>query len=443
MKAGNHIAGGVVFTGFFASLWNINIFASADTLVFAGIFSIIPDIDHTKSLIGKSFYPLARWIDRRYGHRTITHSLLFLVFLSFISFTLERYFSESYTYSTILFFSVLSHFILDMITVQGIPLCYPFYRNPCVIPGNPSMRINTNDKRAELIAFALFVLVGFTAIDLFQQGFWTSYNRAFGTLMHLNSENHNSKNLLMCEYDYIKNGQNFEGVGFVIETSNNKAVIFAENQIIRLNKKDNATTINHVKPIPTFQEKKVNEIGFFNISYDSLRAIVQNKIISGQIQSNQQIQYIENNITKQKSLLKLEHVYNFQFSPLVDSSDLSIQEQITLNELKLKERESQHLQEKEALKRLKNKLKECRRKVDKTNDLYTVNSLKSQIIDLKSIIKKKEKNIKNHTSDPYILYKIECLKRKQEKNKIVYSGILTHPVITPDAKKLAQNFTDR
>jgi len=65
MKAPNHIAGGICFTGFFASLWNINIFESADTLAFTAIACILPDIDHTRSLIGKTVYPLARWIDKK------------------------------------------------------------------------------------------------------------------------------------------------------------------------------------------------------------------------------------------------------------------------------------------------------------------------------------------------------------------------------------------
>jgi inner membrane protein len=35
------------------------------------------------------------------------------------------------------YFSVLSHLIFDMVTLAGIPLFYPFYKNPCVLPANP------------------------------------------------------------------------------------------------------------------------------------------------------------------------------------------------------------------------------------------------------------------------------------------------------------------
>jgi inner membrane protein len=85
MSGTNHIAGGLLFTGIFASFWNINIFSDAGLLGLTVLGSVLPDIDHTKSPIGKLFWPLSRYLDTRYGHRTITHSLLFLVFISLFS----------------------------------------------------------------------------------------------------------------------------------------------------------------------------------------------------------------------------------------------------------------------------------------------------------------------------------------------------------------------
>jgi inner membrane protein len=74
MTAPNHITGGIVF-GLFCSFFSINIFASP---VFISVLfgSLLPDIDHTKSWIGKSVYPIAKWISRNYGHRTL-HSIFF------------------------------------------------------------------------------------------------------------------------------------------------------------------------------------------------------------------------------------------------------------------------------------------------------------------------------------------------------------------------------
>ena len=88
----NHIAGGVAFTGIFSSFNNVNIFEEPEYLFCTIFFSMLPDVDHTKSVIGKAFYPLARWLDRRHGHRTLTHSLLALVCLFVLVYALESFF---------------------------------------------------------------------------------------------------------------------------------------------------------------------------------------------------------------------------------------------------------------------------------------------------------------------------------------------------------------
>jgi inner membrane protein len=78
MTSPNHIAGGIVITGILSSLWNINIFANPFSIIITVFGSLLPDIDHTKSLIGKLFFPISKQIAKKYGHRTITHSLFFL-----------------------------------------------------------------------------------------------------------------------------------------------------------------------------------------------------------------------------------------------------------------------------------------------------------------------------------------------------------------------------
>jgi inner membrane protein len=59
MTAPNHITGGIVFTGLFCSFFSINIFASPVFISVTILGSLLPDIDHTKSWIGKSVYPIA------------------------------------------------------------------------------------------------------------------------------------------------------------------------------------------------------------------------------------------------------------------------------------------------------------------------------------------------------------------------------------------------
>ena len=50
------------------------------------IGSQFPDIDTTTSTIGKIFFPISSWIEDRYPHRTITHSLIATAAITAVSF---------------------------------------------------------------------------------------------------------------------------------------------------------------------------------------------------------------------------------------------------------------------------------------------------------------------------------------------------------------------
>jgi inner membrane protein len=59
MSGINHVAGGVVFTGILGSFWNVNLFERVEYLVVCVVCSLLPDIDHTKSLMGRIFFPIS------------------------------------------------------------------------------------------------------------------------------------------------------------------------------------------------------------------------------------------------------------------------------------------------------------------------------------------------------------------------------------------------
>jgi membrane-bound metal-dependent hydrolase YbcI (DUF457 family) len=61
MTAPNHIIGGIVITGLFGSFLNLNILASPIFIASTIFGSLIPDIDYTKSMIGKVFRPISKY----------------------------------------------------------------------------------------------------------------------------------------------------------------------------------------------------------------------------------------------------------------------------------------------------------------------------------------------------------------------------------------------
>lgn len=95
--------------------------------VLAVIGSLLPDIDHPKSRVGRLCPPLTHAISSIFGHRGITHSLFALVGVTLLAFAA----------GDILFGAVgalcigyLSHLAADFLTHAGIPLLWPAINHP-------------------------------------------------------------------------------------------------------------------------------------------------------------------------------------------------------------------------------------------------------------------------------------------------------------------------
>lgn len=119
MQAATHLALagliGVTATGFGADLD----VASGASLA---VGSLLPDIDTTHSGLGKFVKPISGVIERKLGHRTLTHSLLGLVTLALVSSWLLLVHPPVYPW---LLVGYASHVVLDTANVVGVPLLWP------------------------------------------------------------------------------------------------------------------------------------------------------------------------------------------------------------------------------------------------------------------------------------------------------------------------------
>ena len=286
MTAPNHIVGGITLTGICGGFLGVNILESPfylATIIFA---AQLPDIDHTKSIIGLTFYPIAKYLNRSYGHRTITHSLVALILLSLLAGMASNYFAGHRTHGTIFFLAYLSHLVLDMTTVQGVPLFYPFLKNPCVVPGDPKMRFESGNLRTETMAFFFFIAMGVFMQPLMKDGWWTTYNRALGSMKHLYSEFRKSEDLLEVEYIGHKGSDRVVGKGYVIQAATEKAILLQQGKFFALDKKE--FVIEKVIPTHTGRKYFYKNQTFVNIHLDSLNALCLDQLITKiEIHSNQ------------------------------------------------------------------------------------------------------------------------------------------------------------
>ena len=119
------------------------ILGAADPLVLgmAIVGSQLPDIDTTTSTIGQIFYPVAAWIERRYPHRTITHSFLATGAIAVVALPIG-YVSGHLLAAAALPLGHLLATFSDCFTKQGVQLFFP-YPAWCISVSNPQRRLKT------------------------------------------------------------------------------------------------------------------------------------------------------------------------------------------------------------------------------------------------------------------------------------------------------------
>jgi inner membrane protein len=104
--------------------------------------SQIPDMDTSTSSIGQILWPISRWIEKRYPHRSITHSLLFTVGLGVISIAIWWKYQIDVKVAIALPLGHLLACFSDTFTKAGVQLFWP---SPlwCVFGLNPKRRLTT------------------------------------------------------------------------------------------------------------------------------------------------------------------------------------------------------------------------------------------------------------------------------------------------------------
>lgn len=137
MNYKTHVMGGVLL-GLLPVLSTSNILNiemnkdAATFLIYMGsivVGSMLPDIDHSGSYIGRRLKPLAKLINTTLGHRGATHSPFLILLFSCILHLLNKLIWVNLPLHIIivgLFIGMMSHVFLDLLTKEGVPFLYPF-----------------------------------------------------------------------------------------------------------------------------------------------------------------------------------------------------------------------------------------------------------------------------------------------------------------------------
>ena len=121
--------------------------------------SLLPDIDTGASLVGRALPFVSSRIERRFGHRTATHSAACIGLLALVGLPLAAHEADLYV---CLLVGYASHSFLDTVTVNGVMLFYPFSAVKCVFPlevNNPSRyRVQTGGRADRALGIFRLIL---------------------------------------------------------------------------------------------------------------------------------------------------------------------------------------------------------------------------------------------------------------------------------------------
>ena len=134
--------------------------------VLAAVASVLPDLDLPPSKIGRLFWFVSVPLERRFGHRTLTHSVLGIAALALLALPL-------WWIGPLYFWAVVggywSHLWIDMVNVRGVDLFWPSAVR-VVTPGNRHWRLQVGSK-AEMILLAMLLALTVALYPLSHLGF--------------------------------------------------------------------------------------------------------------------------------------------------------------------------------------------------------------------------------------------------------------------------------
>jgi inner membrane protein len=162
MNYKTHINGGALIGLYISSQIPNNHILSA-SIFFGGAIlgSLLPDIDHKNSYIGKKTKGVSKAINKIAGHRKLFHAPLIYLLLYSIVFGMITL-KSLLVGVTGIFCGILSHLILDSFTIGGLPWFYPFSKKRFSL-----CNIKTNSKLEDILCGILICVNIIVLLDMF------------------------------------------------------------------------------------------------------------------------------------------------------------------------------------------------------------------------------------------------------------------------------------
>ena len=230
MRAPTHVAFGLLtVTGAF-SLASVSLHRDLSAVGLTILGSLLPDLDSPQSTLGRLLPFISTRIERKWGHRTVTHCLLALAALSVLALPLALYHLAGYA---ALLIGFTSHLLADCATKTGLALLHP---NPalCEFPGSDRFRIQTGSL-AELILLVVLILLLILAFPLSQMGgLWRAlrYLAATPSMAYSDYREASTETSLRFKGRWRLSRQPVEGEALILDGSPARFVIAFNGEVL-------------------------------------------------------------------------------------------------------------------------------------------------------------------------------------------------------------------
>ena len=312
MTAPTHIAFGLLTVAGSFSLFSMSFHRNLPAVACAIIGSLLPDVDSPNSSIGRVMPFASIPIERRWGHRTITHSLLCMLALSVVTLPLLAW--QSACYAAIIL-GYMSHLIADSATKSGVPLFYP-YPAVCVFPGSARYRVKTGSLMGEGVVFVVVIMLLMVFMPISSMGgIWRSFRYLMATpsAAYADYRRANTETYLNFEGQWRHTREKVRGKALILDAKPAWFWIFFDGRVLTCGE-HGAILPDKVRVEATDRPVRIQTIRLKDATYQELvERIPENSFVSGQLEADASFE-VEEEVALGSAVSIATRAFEFKFA---------------------------------------------------------------------------------------------------------------------------------
>ena len=170
MMTVTHLLLGSLATGLFLQT------PEPEILLIGAIASLLPDVDISTSPVGRILFTISQFLEKRFSHRSATHSIVASALLAVISYGVAIAFKVNINFIHALNIGYFAGWFADCFTKSGVQMFYPL-PNRCVCPANRELRLSTGSTQ-EYFLIGILIAIAFWIFQINSDGgVMTAFNK--------------------------------------------------------------------------------------------------------------------------------------------------------------------------------------------------------------------------------------------------------------------------